>query len=146
MKKEFLWFISNEEEKRILEAIARAEKNTSGEIRVHLHANGKGDVMDRAKETFFKIGMDRTKLRNGVLIYIDTDRRKFAVIGDEGIHRKVGDEFWQKTAEILSNNFRKKAYAQGLIEAIDYTGRALKRHFPYQQDDVNELPDDISTD
>jgi len=144
MKKAFRHFISDADEQKILQAIARAEKNTSGEIRVHLHKGAKGDVMQNAVRTFEKLGMHKTALRNGILFYIDIDRKEFAVIGDKGIHEKVGKDFWEKLAAILKEHFRNGDYAGGIIRAIDETGMQLKKYFPYHADDINELPDEIS--
>jgi uncharacterized membrane protein len=146
MDKVFLDFISNEDEKRILEAIGRAERNTSGEIRVHLQKKRKGDVVKNAVETFNKLEMYRTRDRNAVLFYIDVDRRKFAVIGDRGINDKVPAGFWDDIVRILQKYFREKKYTDGLVEAILKTGEKLKVYFPYRANDVNELPDEISTD
>ncbi len=146
MKKEFLWFLTDLDEQEILQAIREAETQTSGEIRVHLHAGGSGNVYEEAVKTFHRLGMHKTALRNGILFYIDTERKKFAVIGDEGIHRHVKDNFWKETAEILEQHFAKKNFKEGLIEAILYTGRALKNYFPWLENDVNELPDEISYD
>ena len=144
MHPDFKWFINDEQEKQILEAIGRAEKNTSGEIRVHLHKKTSGDILEQAVKTFKELGMDKTALRNGVLIFIDVDRRKFAVVGDEGIHQKVGSEFWGTIRDILQSHFKKEQYTGGLIQAIEEIGNQLKNYFPYQDDDINELPDDIS--
>ncbi len=144
MHPDFKWFINDEQEKQILEAIGRAEKNTSGEIRVHLHKKTGGDILNQAVKTFKELGMDQTALRNGVLIFIDVDRRKFAVVGDEGIHRKVGPEFWESIRDVLQTYFKKEQYTEGLIRAIEEIGNQLKNYFPYQDDDINELPDDIS--
>ena len=137
-------FLSDEDEKRILEAIATAEKNTSGEIRIHLHRQGKGDTYKNAVRTFKKLGMDQTALRNGVLIYIDIDKKEFAIIGDKGIHEKTGENFWKTIARILHEYFSQGKYTEGIIQAVLETGEQLKKHFPYQADDKNELPDEIS--
>ncbi len=146
MDPKFKHFLSDQDEKNILQAIQRAEKNTSGEIRVHLQKNKSGDIMGNAIETFEKINMTQTALRNGILIYIDIDRKQFAIIGDQGIHEKVKQDFWDKTARILSDYFSRKQYAEGIIQVIDEIGKRLKKYFPYQQDDQNELPDEISYD
>ncbi len=144
MHPDFTDFISDEDEKRILKAIARAENNTSGEIRVHLHRNGKGDVFKNAVKTFEKLGMTRTALRNGVLIYIDVDKRQFAVIGDQGIHAKVDKEFWKRITDVLHRDFSQNKFTDGIVAAVLEIGKQLKRHFPYRKDDINELPDEIS--
>jgi len=144
MKKAYRHFISDNDEQRILQAIAEAEQNTSGEIRIHLQRNKKGDIMQNAIQTFKKLGMHKTALRNGILFYIDIDRKEFAVVGDEGIHRKVAPGFWQTLAETLRHHFSHGQYTEGIIAAILQAGEALKQYFPYRPGDINELPDDIS--
>ncbi len=146
MDPRFLDFIDEAGERRILEAIGRAERHSSGEIRVHLHKGGGEDVYQRAVETFNRLEMYKTRLRNGILIYVDTRGRRFAVIGDEGIHRKVGSGFWEKIRDILAEHFRRGQYTEGIVRAIDVIGLALAEHFPYSDDDINELPDEISFD
>ncbi len=146
MDQRFLDFIDDRGERRILEAIARAERHSSGEIRVHLHRGGGKDIYQRAVKTFERLGMHKTRLRNGILIYVDTGGRRFAVIGDEGIHRKVGQNFWEQIRDILAEHFRRGQYTDGIVRAIDAIGLALAEHFPYSDDDINELPDEISFD
>jgi len=146
MDPRFRNFISDEEEKKILEAIARAEKKSSGEIRIHLHKKTQGDIMDQALRKFHELGMTHTRERNAVLIFIDVDRKQFAIIGDEGIHRKVGPDFWTSISQILSESFRRGDYTGGIIRAVEAIGEKLKHHFPWHEDDTNELPDDISYD
>ncbi len=146
MDPRFLDFIDEEGERRILEAIGRAERHSSGEIRVHLHRGGGADVYQRAVDTFNRLKMYKTRLRNGILIYVDTRGRRFAVIGDEGIHRKVGSAFWEQIRDILAEHFRQGQYTEGIVKAIDAIGLALAEHFPYSEDDVNELPDELSFD
>ncbi len=146
MDPRFLDFIDEAGERRILEAIGRAERHSSGEIRVHLHKGGGEDVYQRAVETFNRLEMYKTRLRNGILIYVDTRGRRFAVIGDEGIHRKVGSGFWEKIRDILAEHFRQGQYSEGIVRAIDAIGLALAEHFPYSDDDINELPDELSFD
>ena len=139
-------FFSAEEKDDIKMAIQNAELNTSGEIRVHIENTCEGDVMDRASYVFGKLKMHQTKLRNGVLIYLAVQNRKFAIIGDAGINAVVGNDFWSKAKQSVLIHFRENQFSQGLIEAITLAGEQLKKHFPYQTDDVNELPDDISFD
>ncbi len=146
MDPRFRAFIDDRGERRILEAIGRAERHSSGEIRVHLHKGGGEDVYQRAVETFNRLEMYKTRLRNGILIYVDTRGRRFAVIGDEGIHRKVGSGFWEKIRDILAEHFRRGQYTEGIVRAIDAIGLALAEHFPYSDDDINELPDELSFD
>ena len=146
MDPRFRDFIDDRGERRILEAIGRAERHSSGEIRVHLHQGGGEDVYQRAVETFERLEMHKTRLRNGILIYVDTRRRRFAVIGDEGIHRKVGQDFWEQIRDILAEHFRQGQYTDGIVRAIDAIGLALAEHYPYSDDNINELPDEISFD
>ncbi len=138
-------FISALEEKRVLEAIRLAEKNTSGEIRVHLESNCKGDVMERAQKVFKKLKMHKTKLRNGVLFYIATESHHFAILGDKGINEKVPADFWNETKELVISHLKKEEEAKGLEAGILKAGEQLKAFFPYQSDDKNELSDEIST-
>lgn len=125
-------------------AIKEAELNTSGEIRVHIESKLKGDVLDRAAYIFEKLEIHKTKERNGVLFYLATESRKFAVLGDAGINSKVPNNFWDNIKEEMAKNFKGGLFTEGLIAGILMTGEQLKIHFPYQEDDVNELSDDIS--
>jgi len=146
MDPRFRHFLSDDDEKKILEAIAKAEAKTSGEIRVHLHKKIKGDILENAIRKFRELEMHRTRERNGILIFIDVDSRRFAVIGDEGIHRKVGQDFWEELKDVLTGYFRRGQYAEGIIRAVERIGERLKQYFPVKEDDTNELPDDISYD
>ncbi|MBW2962376.1 TPM domain-containing protein [Mesonia aestuariivivens] len=136
--------ISAEEEEQIVEAIRTAEKNTSGEIRVHLEKKCPIKILDRAKAVFHELKMDNTKLENGVLIYLALEDRQFYILGDKGIDKKVPDNFWESTKDIMLAHFKKDNFKQGLIDGILKAGEQLKQHFPYQQDDINELSDEIS--
>lgn len=135
---------SESDQERIREAIEAAEKNTSGEIRISAEKNSKEDPLDRAANYFHKIGMDKTALRNGVLIYIATEDKKFAIIGDSGINQVVPADFWETTKEAMLEHFRVGDLVQGLITGIHMAGEKLKEYFPYSDGDKNELPDDIS--
>ena len=137
-------FITPEEEKRVLEAIASFESRTSGEIRVHLEDRVTGDLLEQARRTFEEIGMTRTAQRNGVLIFVAVASRRFAVLGDEGIDGRVEEGFWDACVERIRQRFAEDRYADGLVEGINIAGAALAQHFPIQDDDVNELPDGIS--
>lgn len=138
-------FLTPEEEKRIIEAIRTAEKNTSGEIRVHLENKKKHPpTIDYVWKVFKKLGMTNTKNRNGVLFYVDVNHKVFTIIGDEGINKKVPDNFWEEIKTIVINAFKNKKYTEGLIVGILKTGEKLKKFFPYHKDDVNELSDEIS--
>lgn len=137
-------FFTKEEEEQIINAIQEAECNTSGEIRVHLEDNCKGDIMDAALKTFAKLKMHETEARNGVLIFLAPERKSFAILGDEGINKLVGEHFWNEEKALMLKHFKTGAFATGIVEAIAQVGEKLKAYFPYQEDDINELPDDIS--
>lgn len=137
-------FLTGSDEQLIVEAIKSAELNTSGEIRLHVENRCKKDVLDKAVEVFYQLGMEKTELRNGVLFFVAVADRKFAIIGDQGIDDKVPDDFWDQIKSNLSAAFKQDRYAEGLADAIKEAGVQLKKHFPYQSDDVNELSDDIS--
>jgi len=121
-----------------------AELDTSGEIRVHIENTFSGDVLDRAAFVFKQLGMNKTELRNGVLIYLAVKNRRFAIIGDSGIHKLVPENYWNEIKAKMLDHFRENRYTEGLIEAITSTGIHLKKHFPYHLGDVNELPDEVS--
>jgi len=136
---------SEEDKKLIVESIRIAEKNCSGEIRVHIDDECEIDPLDRAVEIFEILGMHKTKLRNGVLFYMSEKDKKFAVIGDVGINSKVGYEFWHEIRDIVLDGFRNKEFGQGLANGIKKVGQALAAYFPYDsKTDVNELSDEIS--
>ncbi len=137
-------FFTKKEEEDIINAIRKAEAKTSGEIRVHIDSKLQGDVLAEGLEIFGRLKMHETKLRNGILILIAPRDKKFAIIGDEGIHQKVGDDFWNAEKELLQTYFRSGKYREGVCEAIDRIGNKLKVFFPIQEDDKNELPDEIS--
>lgn len=138
-------FLTASEEARIIEAIRLAERETSGEIRVHLEATCKGDAYVRAQELFHLLKMDNTKEENGILLYLAIESRKFAVIGDRGIHLKVHDAFWQQVKGAMEVRFRESEYTTGLVEGIAMVGKQLATYFPWDVNDVNELPDEITT-
>lgn len=138
-------FLNKKEEKRIISAIQQAENNTSGEIRVHIEATCENaDPIERAMEVFASLGMHKTKLRNGTLIYIATQDKKIAIWGDKGINKIVDDNFWQDELDLLTRYFKKNEFAAGIAEAVLHVGDKLKQFFPHKNDDKNELPDDIS--
>ncbi|MFO7656396.1 MAG: TPM domain-containing protein [Bacteroidales bacterium] len=137
-------FFNTEDKEKILSAIREAEMNTSGEIRMHLEADCKTDVLDRAAYMFEKLGMYKTKQRNGVLFYLALEDRKFAILGDSGINAVVPADFWDQIKRTLEEYFSQNRFAEGLAKGIQMAGMQLKQHFPYQKDDVNELSDEIS--
>ena len=139
-------FFTKEQQAHILASVREAEKETSGEIRVHIETSFEGDVLDRAAWVFNKLGMHKTAERNGVLFYLAVDNRKFAIIGDAGINSKVPSGFWNEISDLLIKRFRENLFTEGLSEGIILAGKQLKTHFPCRKDDVNELSDEISFD
>lgn len=137
-------FFTETEEQQIVTAIQKAEKNTSGEIRVHIEPNFEGDAMDRAIAVFNDLKMFETEARNGVLFYVATEAKQFVILGDDGINEVVPDLFWETTKDKVINQFKQGQFAQGLIEGIEEAGNQLKTYFKYQSDDTNELSDEIS--
>ncbi len=137
-------FLTKEQQDQITGAIAEAEKKTSGEIRVHLEKKCKNSPEKRAIEIFNQLKMFSTAQRNGSLIYIAIEDRKFAVIGDKGINEIVPENFWDSIRDQMILNFSKNDYANGIVEGIKVIGEKLKEHFPYQTNDKNELTDEIS--
>ena len=137
-------FLSREEEQEIVAAIVAAEKNTSGEIRVHIEKHTEIPPLDRAKAVFHMLGMDATAARNGVLFYVGVDDHTFAIIGDEGIDKAVESDFWDCTRDIIISHFKEKRFKQGLVEGILRAGERLKAYFPYSETDRDELSNEIS--
>lgn len=138
-------FFSKKEEKNIVLAIKLAELKTSGEIRVHLDEEEAESIKERAVFIFDSLGMTKTKERNGILIYLNPNIKNFLVMGDEGIHAKVGQEFWETISSKMKAHFKNEAYAQGVIESIEAIGIELKKHYPYDaKTDTNELDDEVS--
>lgn len=137
-------FISKKDEEVIVEAIQTSEKTSSGEIRVHIEATSKTPLKKRCQEIFQDLEMDQTELRNGVLFYLAVEDRKFYIFGDDGIHEKVPENFWESTKEVMQAHFKKGAFKEGLVEGILLAGEQLKTHFPHADDDINELSDEIS--
>ena len=137
-------FLSKAEEQEIVQAIVEAEKNTSGEIRVHIEEHSEKSPLDRAQEVFFELKMNETQDRNGVLFYICVSDKKFAIIGDKGINDVVESDFWDCTKDTVIANFKERNFKKGLVEGILRAGERLKKYFPYQSDDTNELSNEIS--
>jgi uncharacterized membrane protein len=133
-----------EDKQVIANAIKNAELNTSGEVRVHIEPKCKEDVLDHAAFIFDKLKMQETENRNGILFYLSLDDHKFAVIGDSGINQKVDDEFWETIKNEMIPLFKESKMVTGLALGIEKEGSELKKYFPYQTDDKNELDDEIS--
>lgn len=137
-------FFTKEEQQKIVAAIKEAELNTSGEIRVHIENHCKEEALERAAELFYDLKMNHTAARNGILFYLAVKDRKFAIIGDEGINKEVEHDFWNDIKDEMISNFKENKFAEGLIVGILKCGDKLKEYFPYQNDDINELSDEIS--
>ena len=135
---------TEDDKRRIVNAIKEAELNTSGEIQVHIEKFCPDDVLDRSAEIFSILKMHKTALRNSVLFYLAVNDKKFAIIGDVGINNVVPEGFWDDIKNNMSERFQNHEFTLGLVEGISRTGEQLKAHFPYQEDDINELPDEIS--
>ncbi|MUH35500.1 TPM domain-containing protein [Zobellia amurskyensis] len=137
-------FLTADEEQEIVEAILKAEKETSGEIRVHIEPHTRLDPMDRAKEVFLLLKMDNTKEANGVLIYVAVNDRKFSIYGDSGINKVVPENFWDTTKDAIQDQFKKGNFKQGIIDGILKAGKELQVHFPWTRGDKNELSNEVS--
>ena len=136
--------LSEEHQNLILQAIQDAELQTSGEIRVHVESHCAGHPIDRAKELFFQLGMQKTDLQNGVLVYLAMKDRKFSIIGDKGIDAKVPAEFWDTIRDEMRAYLAKNEFGMALSHGIMRAGEVLAAFFPYQKDDQNELSNAIS--
>ena len=138
-------FFSEEEKQQLVDAIQKAEHQTSGEVRIFVESKCKYvDALDRAQEIFFSLKMNETELRNGTLIYVAVKDKQAAVFGDEGIPQKVGTQYWKDVVTKMLLQFRNQKLADGICQGIHELGQALKFYFPYNSDtDKNELPDEI---
>jgi uncharacterized membrane protein len=137
-------FFSDEEQQLIVSAIQKAERATSGEVRVYVESRcSYMDALDRAVELFAQMGMQATAERNAVLVYVATRDQQFAVFGDEGIHRKVGPDYWNTEVIKMMRDFNRENYALGIAGCIEDIGQALQQFFPYTDNDKNELSDEI---
>lgn len=134
---------NSDEQHAISHAVGLAENRTSGEIRVCVERSTKENAIDRATYYFNKLGMNQTSLKNGVLIYLAVEDRKFAIIGDEGINKKVPDNFWEETKNVMTAYFIKKELVEGIVKGIHVAGEQLKHYFPVADDDINELPNEV---
>jgi uncharacterized membrane protein len=137
-------FLTDAEEQRVTEAISAAEQKTSGEIRVYMESRCSYlDPVDRAKELFYQLNMQQTEQGNGVLLYLAIKDHQLAIYGGQGIHEKVGTEFWNKEVRQILSEFKAHHYAEGIVHAVGDIGAALQTHFPYDHQDKNELSNEI---
>ena len=139
-------FLAALDRDRITAAIGAAEKMTSGEIRVHVQPKAGEDIRNHAERTFERLGMTKTALRTGVLIFIASEEQRFVILGDEAINENVPAGFWDAIAAQLTIRFKAGEFTDGIVEAIEAAGRQLQEFFPRSDDDVNELSDDIDID
>jgi uncharacterized membrane protein len=135
---------TDEEQLRIRKAIQEAENRSSGEIRVCIEKKCSEEVLDRAAKYFYQLNMHKTKLRHGILIYVATVDRKFAIIGDAGINSVVPTDFWDTTKEDMLQHFKYGDIIEGIVTGLKIAGEQLQKYFPHTQDNNNELPDDIA--
>jgi len=147
----FNWFRNNAEDyftphqkSVIVAAVKQAEKQTSGEVRVFIESKcSYVNAIDRAKELFDKLDMHNTEERNAVIVYVAIKHRQLAIFGDAGIYEKVGQKFWDEQLKEMLQYFNREDFVEGIATVVSEIGEALHQHFPYQKNDVNELPDDI---
>ena len=137
-------FLSKADEQEVIEAIKDAELNTSGEIRIHIEGKANKDAYERALDVFNELKMHQTEQRNGVLIYVAAEDRKFVICGDEGINNVVAEDFWDCTRDTIAEDFKKGNFKDGIVSGILNAGIQLKQFFPWQTDDENELSNEIS--
>lgn len=137
-------FFSKAETKRIIHAIQEAEKESSGEIRVHLERKAREPFYEQAREIFRKVGMTKTRERNGVLIFLCPASRRFAILGDQGIDEKVPPDFWNSIITEMAADFKEDRFADGIVKAVLAAGNKLREYFPHERENINQLPDEIS--
>ncbi|UCF98360.1 MAG: TPM domain-containing protein [Spirochaetaceae bacterium] len=136
--------INPEDQQRLLDKIARIEKRSSGEVRIHVSDRPVKDPLEAARRTFTSLGMTRTMRRNGVLVFLSLPSRKFAIVGDEGVDRVSPSDYWDALRDAMSERFAAGSYTEGLLGVLDRVEAVLVEHFPYEAGDLDELPDEIS--
>lgn len=146
MAKNIASYFSKDDELRIVAAIRDAEIMTSGEIRVHISQKSDTDALEVTKNIFKELRMHNTQNRNAVLIHISLNSKTFAIYGDEGIHHKVGQDFWLSTRDLMQSHFAAGNLVEGICKGVENVGKKLKVHFPWDESDVNELSDEITYD
>jgi uncharacterized membrane protein len=138
-------FLQRLDHKRITQAIKKAEGRTSGQIRVFVQRGDFDDeALPKAERKFLQLGMQKTRDRNAVLIFVAPRARKYAVVGDVGVHEKCGREFWQKLVATMRSHFLKQEFDRAITYAINEVGKVLAAHFPRTADTINELPDEVA--
>jgi len=139
-------FFSKEEQEKLVAAIRDAEQNSSGEIRIHVLRGCDGQLFEKGKEIFERLGMTRTRERNGILFLLELKNRRFAILGDKGIHEKVPPDFWEEIRGKLWEHFREGRFVEGLCAGIERCGEKLRAFFPHRPDDKNEVSDEITAE
>lgn len=139
-------FLAQLDQQRIVAAIAASEKRTSGEIRVHIQPRSRGEIRAVAERTFERLGMTKTALRNGVLLFIACEEQRFTILGDRAIDEKVPAGFWDEIAAKLTIRFKSGEFTDGIVEAIHSAGEELLHYFPRVEGDVDELTNEINVD
>jgi uncharacterized membrane protein len=139
-------FLNQLQHDEIVATIREAEKKTTGEIRVFITRREPADPIPAAQTQFTQLGMDKTRERNGVLIFVAPRVRKFAVIGDAGVHARCGEDFWTQVASEMTTHFKTGSFTEGLLHGIKKAGELLAKHFPGEPDRPNQLPDDVAHD
>ncbi|HEX8954472.1 MAG TPA: TPM domain-containing protein [Polyangia bacterium] len=135
------------DQQKIVDSIRAAERVTSGEVKVHVEQRCPGgDAYKRAVDLFQRLGLTKTKERNAVLIYVATRDRKFAILGDKGIHEEVGSGFWAEATQRMKVAFARGAFGEGIAGAVQSVGQRMAARFPRKADDVNEIDNEITTD
>ncbi len=137
-------FFAESEEEKIVQTIKTSERNTSGEIRVHLDNQLEADEWETAKQVFYDLRMNETALRNGVLFHISVQQKSFSIVADEGINSVVPPDFWDQIKNQMQEDFKAGKFCEGLCKGIENAGIILKEFFPFKENDINELPDAIS--
>jgi uncharacterized membrane protein len=140
-----LGFLERLDVEQVQKAIEKAEERTSGELRVSVSPFFWGSVRSAAERAFVRLGMKKTKRRNGVLFFIVPSRRAFYVLGDQGIHERVGSDLWTEVIRVMSPYFRRHDFTAGVVAGIESVAGPLAEHFPREADDVNEMPDVVDT-
>jgi uncharacterized membrane protein len=137
-------FFSDEQKHQVKTAIEKMEHKTSGEIRLHVEGDCDGDPYERALHVFHRLHMHKTKHRNAILFYLAVNHKKFAIVGDEGIHKSVPENFWVTVKDHVIAQFKQGKFTEGICEGIDMTGEMLKTHFPKNENEKIKLSDEIS--
>jgi len=139
-------FLSRIDDGAVVAAIVRAEKKTSGQIRVFVSHHKVVNAVSAAQRHFLRLGMDRTRGHNAVLIFVAPKSRQFAIIGDQAVHERCGEEFWKRVAGEMTEYFRQSQWTRAIVHGVATAGSVLAEHFPSEPGGGNELPDRVEHD